>query len=103
MKEAEYLDLMSPEIFWRNVGPPEGELGCRLWQSVKWTNGYGLWRVKIAGRYVKFRAHRVAYLFAGGMDGKQVNHHCDVSIVLRGYPPLPGHSGGERSGLGESG
>jgi hypothetical protein len=67
------------EHFWKKVDQSGGPDSCWLWMGSKDRKGYGDWHLRRGNERGKFRAHRMAYFLAYGVDPGNlfVCHTCD--------------------------
>ena len=67
------------EHFWSHMDKSGGPDSCWLWTGSKDKKGYGQWHIRRGNERGKFRAHRMAYFLAYGIDPGSlfVCHTCD--------------------------
>jgi hypothetical protein len=67
------------EHFLKQLDQSNGPYACWLWQGGG-SHGYGTMKFLINGKYSTMRAHRIAFVLAGGTipPGKLVLHRCDT-------------------------
>lgn len=55
-----------------------GPSGCINWTGARFTNGYGAFKAMVGGNWRQCKAHRIAFLIAGGSipDGLTIDHLC---------------------------
>lgn len=68
------LSAAAIERFWSKVDRTDS---CWLWQGGK-SKGYGMFTVRIGGRSVTYRAHRVAWYLHTGREPALLDHACRV-------------------------
>lgn len=75
MRQKMAADAMNAELFWTKVDKQEE---CWPWTGKHSTGGYGVFHVKVSGRWTWRQAHRLTYeqLVGAIPDGKQLDHIC---------------------------
>ena len=70
--------------FWSKVKKTKK---CWIWNSSKFTDGYGRFKIKIGGVYYSRRSHRLSYAWSVGLDNDRlvngiVIHSCDNPLCV---------------------
>jgi hypothetical protein len=65
------------DLFWQKVAV-EPNTGCWLWIANTHCTGYGMYTVKVDGKKITFRAHRLSYMLRNGniSDELVLDHLC---------------------------